>query len=70
VCTPDRLHAGLGETKVFDLVHARIHLAILEAELGGNDDLIADRSQRFTHPFFVGERTIGLRARMLPGSAK
>src|SRR5580704_6026345 len=38
-------------------MHARIHIAVLETELGGNDHLIADRGQCFTHPFLVGERT-------------
>ncbi len=34
---------------------------VLEAELGGNHDLVAEGRQRLANQFLVGERTIGLR---------
>lgn len=33
----------------------------VEAELGGDDDLIAERAQRFADHLFVGERAVDLR---------
>ena len=41
---------------------ARAGLKIdVEAELGGDDDLVADRRERLADEFLVGERAVGLR---------
>ncbi|MNV66056.1 hypothetical protein D3C71_1587900 [compost metagenome] len=53
--------AGLGHRAdtLGATVQARIGMAILEAELGGDHELVAERGQRLAEQFLVEERPIG-----------